>query len=120
MLRRLSLLAGLATAIVANEAAAQPSAQGAASVRARVFNPFAPFSFSRLTVNPFGLPQLGKLPLARQTSSASLQTPAEASVPATAADEGFQETTPTAALAVRPPYRPPVRSPYRPPPRPPF
>jgi hypothetical protein len=124
MLKRSALVAGLAIGLAAaNDAAAQSGATsptGTSRVRARLFNPFAPFSLSRLTVNPIGLPQAGRLSLARNNRSAPLAALEAVSVPASSADNELEERPSIGPLAVRPPYRPPVRSPYRPPPRPPF
>jgi hypothetical protein len=124
MSRCYALIATLAVGLASiGDAAAQPAGapSGSAGVtRSRMFNPFAPFSFSRLTANPFGLPQIGRLPVARVTTPAPAAAPASGSTGATSAADGLEEGAPNVALAVRPPYRPPLRSPYRPPPRPPF
>jgi len=100
---------GLATA----QTAADPAP------RRPLFNPFRPFSSSRLTVGRFGLPQLraGVRNLFNSDASGGSATTSSAPAPAFAALE--LEPTPT-PVQVRPPFRPPVRSPYRPPPRPPF
>lgn len=124
MLRRTAIVAGLAIGLAAAyDAAGQSTSLKTELGRPRVFNPFLPFSFSRLTVNPLGLPSTAGLrtPAASSASSEVVAAPAAAlSVPVQAANLTASGSGQSQNLVVRPPYRPPVRSPYRPPPRPPF
>jgi len=110
---------------VAHTAAAQdvPSTSLKAQLgRPRAFNPFLPFSFSRLTVNPLGLPKIAGLAAdANAPGTAPVVIPvAPTSAPIQAASLTSDGGSEEASLSGRPQYRPPVRSPYRPPPRPPF
>jgi hypothetical protein len=92
MLRCFALIAGLAFGLaLADEAAGQSAgAGGSAQARPRLFNPFMPFSFSRLTVNPFGLPAVSKAPSARRAPNSATTLSGVNTAPTSASDDsGF-------------------------------
>jgi len=129
MIRSFALLAALGLGLVASD---QASAQttGSRQARPRFFNPFLQ-RFSRVTTNPFGLPQLRgtngtavkpavPTPIAAAATSVSTESSNLVTTAKVAKDDTAGGDSIAAPVVVRPPFRPPVRSPYRPPPRPPF
>lgn len=121
MIRSFLLFAGLGLSLATVDQAAAQTTGGAQS-RPRFFNPFL-VRYSRLQINPFGLPSsrtTGTGAIVRSGSTASAPLIAAANpTTSTSAKVAKDDEIPQAAVT-RPTYRPPVRSPYRPPPRPPF
>ncbi|TWU25782.1 hypothetical protein [Bythopirellula polymerisocia] len=101
--------------------------RGSFKIRARYFNPFITSGTSRLTVNPFGLPEtnglasrFGQSILDQGPNLSSTSTSPVAETSSAATLTVLPSELPVASSSGRPGYRPPVRSPYRPPPRPGF
>lgn len=113
MFRRFAIVLGLAVSLAAAHDAAAQSAEALRSRlgRPRVFNPFLPFSFSRLASSPLGLPT---------SSGAALSVAPVAAPLAISSSELSSGGSSELSLVTRPTYQPPKRSPFRPPPRPPF
>lgn len=121
------LVCSLVGTTVAQEALFSAPQRGTAKIQARYFNPFIVSQTSRVTVNPFGLPETGTLstpfgnPLLSSGPDLNSRTSSPVASTSAAASLSVSPTElPVAASSGRPVYRPPVRSPYRPPPRPSF